>query len=232
MDPICPVSDPARPLGDALSPERFRRNGSGPFHLDPFVMANHATGRRLREWLAEGDLRSDGLAPEVARLVSQNRHMLEDLLDALAHGDDVVRGHAADALERISREHPEWIGSSLSSLVAQARSDPVPMVRWHLAMILGSLAYERAHEATCIRGLLPLLRDLSPFVKSWAISGLCQIGRRSPARAEEILGAVSPLTRDPSIAVRHRAAKAITLLTDPRSKMPGSWVKRKLSRPA
>jgi HEAT repeat protein len=191
-------------------------------------MANDASGRRLREWLAEGDLRSDGLAPEVARLVSRNRAMLEDLLDALAHGEDVVRGHAADALERVSREQPEGIGSRLNSIVAQARSDPVPMVRWHLAMILGNLAYERAHQATCLRGLLPLLRDISPFVKSWAISGLCQIGRRSPARAEGILGAVSPLTRDSSIAVRHRATKAITLLTDPHSKMPGSWTKRKV----
>ncbi len=190
-------------------------------------MAKDLSGARLREWLAEGDLRSDGLAPEVARLISHNRPMLGDLLDALAQGGDIVRGHAADALERVSRELPDLIGPSLGSLVRQAKDDAVPMVRWHLAMILGNLAYDRAHESICARGLLPLLQDASPFVRSWAISGLCQIGRRSPARAEDILGALSPLTRDPSIAVRHRAARAITLLTDPHSKMPASWIKRK-----
>jgi len=190
-------------------------------------MAKGTSATRMREWLAEGDLRSDGLAREVARLVAGNPFMLADLLEALFNGDDVVRGHAADAVERISRGKAQLLGPSLGAFVSQAKSDPVPMVRWHLAMILGNLAADREHMPICTRGLLGLLRDHSPFVKSWAISGLCQIGRGFPARRARILSAIAPLANDPSIAVRHRAAMAVSLLMDPELGMPSSWVKRK-----
>jgi hypothetical protein len=101
------------------------------------------------------------------------------------------------------------------------------MVRWHLAMVMGNMAYRIERAGMCSRGLLALLDDASPFVRSWAISGLCQIARRHPSRSGSILDAIAPLTRDASIAVRHRASKAISILMDPRQPLPSSWVKRK-----
>ena len=190
-------------------------------------MADGTRPGGIAQWLAEGDLRSDGLAREVADLVATHPAMWDDLLEALSRGDDVVRGHAADAVERISRAQPELLDPSLRALASQARRDPVPMVRWHLAMVLGNLAYEHAHTATCASTLLALLEDASPFVRSWAVSGLCQVARQNPSRSDRLLPAIARLTDDPSIAVRHRAARAVAILTDPQQTLPRSWVKRK-----
>jgi HEAT repeat protein len=183
---------------------------------------------RLREWLAVGDLRSDGLAREVAALVLGNPSMFDDLLDALRQGNDATRGHAADAVERVSRERPDLLEPELRKLALQARRDSVPMVRWHLAMIFGNLAGSGDDPGLRTSTLLDLLRDRSPFVKSWAISGLCQIGREVPAERERILEAVTPLTRDRSIAVRNRASRAVRLLLEPKESLPASWVKRRV----
>jgi HEAT repeat protein len=151
----------------------------------------------------------------------------DDLLQALFHGGDIVRGHAADAVERVSRRQPGLLRASVHDLASQARRDPVPMVRWHLAMVLANLAYEKSLAAECTQTMLALLEDGSPFVRSWAISGLCQVGRLYPARGARVLSAIARLKDDPSIAVRHRAAKAVSVLTDPRHPLPTTWVKRK-----
>jgi HEAT repeat protein len=184
------------------------------------------TASPLADWLAVGDLRSDGLAPEIAARLLETPDLIVDLLDALATGSDVVRGHASDAIERISRQRPDLVRPALAAFLSQVQRDPIPMVRWHLAMLLGNLATEGASLGEIVDTLLALLADPSPFVKSWAISGLCQIGRRYPERQGKIMEELAPLGRDPSIAVRHRAEKAMRLLMDPRLELPASWVKR------
>jgi HEAT repeat protein len=152
---------------------------------------------------------------------------MDDLLDALQTGSDVVRGHAADAVERVSRERPELIMPALPKLLTQARQDPVAMVRWHLAMVFANLARSGEDPEPLAEALLGLLEDPSPFVKSWAVSGLCLIARDSPLRNERFLASISPLRNDRSIAVRHRAARAIRILMDEREPIPPSWIKRK-----
>jgi HEAT repeat protein len=181
----------------------------------------------ISDWLAAGDLRSDGLAPQVAALVDENPVLLPDLLDALANGSDIARGHAADALERVSRLHPAWISSYLDQLLSQATGDPVPMVRWHLAMLLGNLGIGGFYDQRLTRTLLVLLDDRSNFVKSWAISSLCLVGRQVPESRSLILESIAPLQQDASIAVRHRAQKAVGLLMNPGWEPPAGWNKVK-----
>ena len=182
----------------------------------------------ISDWLAVGDLRSDGLAPQVADLVVENPVLLPDLLDALANGSDIARGHAADALERVSRLHPAWISSYLGQLLSQATGDPLPMVRWHLAMLLGNLGIAGFYDQRLTRTLVVLLDDRSNFVKSWAISSLCLFGRQVPENRALILESIAPLQQDASIAVRHRAHKAMELLMNLDQQPPPGWVKVKL----
>jgi len=61
-------------------------------------------GALFREMLAVGDLRSDGLASEVAGLVLARPELLADLVSLLGDVHPAMRGHAADALERVSRQ--------------------------------------------------------------------------------------------------------------------------------
>jgi len=180
---------------------------------------------QIIEWLAIGDLRSDGQANEVAALVLAQPVVFPDLLAALTDKNDVVRGHAADALEKVSRQAPDLIVPHLDLMMRVARTDDISMARFHLAMIFGNLAHENTLAESIIPTLLDMLGDESVFVKSWAISSLVIWGRRQAQWRQTILDGLSPLIHHASIAVRHRAEKATRLLMDERLSLPAGWVK-------
>jgi HEAT repeat protein len=182
---------------------------------------------QIIEWLSIGDLRSDGQANEAAATVLAQPVIFPDLLACLTDAKDVVRAHAADALEKVSREMPELFAQALDLLIRVVRSDDLPMVRWHIAMIFGNLAHVETLADPIISTLIDMLADESAFVKSWCISSLVIWGRRKPERRQEIITAFAPLSRDNSIAVRHRTEKAIQLLLNDCLPMPPGWVKSK-----
>jgi HEAT repeat protein len=181
----------------------------------------------LIHWLSEGDLTSDGRANEVAELVASNPALWPDLTAALSSPQPAVRGHAADALEKVTRSHPDWARAHLPALRQLALADPVAMVRWHLAMVLGHLAGFDETVDPSSRTLEKLLHDPSATVRSWALTSLCIIGRLSPNRSPRITRQISALTRDPSAAVRKRALRALETLTDPGLPFPKGWAKGK-----
>lgn len=170
-------------------------------------------------------MRSDGQANEVAELVTQRLELLPDLVDTLTSADPAARGHAADALEKVARSHPNEVVPYLPSLIRAATQDEVGMVRWHLAMTFGHTAMFPEAVAVALNVLLELLRDRNAIVRSWAITSLCIICRLHPGHAPAIVEAVSPLSRDPSAAVAKRARKAVELMTIPSLPLPKGWIK-------
>ena len=175
--------------------------------------------------LSSGDLRSDGFADEVARIVSEHPDLLPDLVGALAASDPAVRGHAADALEKVSRSYPNEVAAFLPSILRAAQNDPVAMVRWHMAMTLGHLSSLAPVRPEAEQVLLALLKDESTFVKTWAITSLCILAKTDPDRCEAIIQKIAPLAGDPSVAVAKRAQMALRALADPASPLPKGWVK-------
>lgn len=185
---------------------------------------------QILEWLKGGDLRSDGHASEVADVVIRNPLLFDDLYAGLFVQEDVVRGRTAHALERISRSKPEQLIQHLDTLFELARQDPLPVVRFHLAMLFGNLViYEQQAEA--IQSvLLEMLGDESTFTKSWAISSLTILGRKYPHMREVILQKLAPYLSDKSIAVRSRIKKALMLLTNEDQPLPDGWLKSEYLR--
>lgn len=184
-----------------------------------------ATVNSFSQILAEGDLRSDGFADEVARIVAENPALLPDLLAALTSPNPSVRGHAADALEKASRSHPHRVAPYLPHIISAARNDRVPMVRWHMAMVLGHLAPVLPDLSEVTEPLLALLQDDSAFVKSWAITSLCIVARESPDLTESIAGEIARLAAGPGAAVSKRAQTALRVLANPDTPLPKTWVK-------
>lgn len=177
--------------------------------------------------LSGGDLRSDGMANEVVRLVRENPFLVNELIEGMTAKDDVVRGRSADVLEKLTRDHPEYVQSELDLIIRLALNDPVPMVRWHAAMILTNLLTVVNNADEIYHGLIAILDDHSAIVKCWAISGLCFLGRKYPSKNKHILRRLSKLETDTSIAVRHRAATAMKVLLNNHLPMPGGWIKSK-----
>jgi hypothetical protein len=175
--------------------------------------------------LKGGSLISDGRSDEVADEVLGQPDRFSFLMEGLSASDDVVRGRAAHALEKVARIHPQWFTTQFEQIMRLAVDDPLPMVRWHLVMLLTDLAEDKNHNQI-IDVLLTCLEDDSAFVLSWAISGLCILGRRYPQRAAEILKALRPLCHVSGTAIRTRAAKAVDRLENPMLPIPKGWAKR------
>lgn len=183
------------------------------------------TRNHLLGMLAGGDLRSDGMANEVVEIVLTNEELFDELFIGLRDSDDVVRGRAADALEKIARSRPELLLEQLPELIHMAKSDAVAMVRWHIAMIFGYLAVypDVVDEISAV--LVDLLSDRSVFVKSWAIVGLSIVGRNYPEWKDEVVTAISGMQGDSSTAIKARVRKALALLADDTLSFPPGWIK-------
>jgi hypothetical protein len=110
-------------------------------------------------------------------------------------------------------------------LLQVGQEDAIPMVRWHIAMILGHLAIYEEHIDQLTSTLLGLLRDKSVFVKSWSIVSLCIIARIYPGENNRIIKAILPLQHDASIAIRARVKKALPVLIHKETPFPKGWVK-------
>ena len=175
--------------------------------------------------LAGGDLRSDGEANKVAQIVLENPQLLDDLVDGLAVTDDVVRGRTSHAIEWIARSQPEWLVPHLRRLIRISRSDPVAMVRWHMAMTFGDMAIFEDHVHELSECLVQMLDDPSVFVRSWTISSLCIVARLYPERSGTVTQHISLYRNDPSIAIRARVRKALEALTNPDNPLPKGWLK-------
>ncbi len=180
---------------------------------------------QMEDWLTGGDLRSDGASNEVADLVRGELDLLPDLLGACESPDPVVRGRAADALEKVGRTEPDAIAVYADLLIETFLRDDEPMVRWHAAMLLGHLATDASLRPRIERALLGLLGDESVFVASWAITSLCLVAYLDPSTAEVIVQAIGPLQESNSVALRTRARDAMAALTDPAGRIPPYWIK-------
>ena len=180
---------------------------------------------QILEWLSGGDLRSDGLADEVAAEVLKSPDLFDDLYAGLSESDDVIRKRTADALEKISRQRPDLIAAHLPEVIDLSRSDQVPMVKMHLAMIFGHLALYEELIDILQSALFDLLEAESVFAKSWAIVSLCIIGRMYPQKSTRIVNRISQLQGDKSVAIRSRAGKALNIMTNPSASFPKGWIK-------
>ena len=180
---------------------------------------------QVLSWLAGGDLRSDGVSNQVSELVLKEPQLLDELLEGLGVPDEVVRGRTADALEKIARTRPDLLIDQLPELIRVAESDEVPMVRWHIAMLLGHLSIYPQHEADITETLLSMLKDSSVFVQSWSIVSLCIMAKQYPHECQQIITAISPLLRSHSPAIRTRARKALALLSNETAPFPKGWIK-------
>lgn len=178
----------------------------------------------LARWLAEGDLTSDGRANEVKNVILDNPGKIDQLVDCFNSDDPVIRGHAADASEKIAREKPEIFLPYMHILFKIAVKDSVGLVKQHLAMLLGHMAIFSELIDPSLATLSKLLEDQHAFTKIWAISSLCIIAKLYPQYQPRVLGQIAHLEKSPDKSVSSRAKKAQNILTGD-VHFPKGWVK-------
>jgi hypothetical protein len=179
---------------------------------------------QFMDLLSDGDLRSDGRSDEVVEAVLNDPVCINTLITCLQVENTVIRGHAADAVEKIGRQKPEFLLPFIETLIHSAVDDPLAVVQWHLAMLFGHLALFSQVADPMIAALLKLLVKDKSLVVSWAIKSLCVFAVLYPDYQEVILGKVIDLEGDDRAAVSIVLGTAKKILME-NGQLPIKWIK-------
>lgn len=163
-----------------------------------------------RAALAGGDSRSLGRTEEVVAAVLADHALLDPLFDSLLDEDELVRMRAADGLEKVCRERPEWLVPYVDRLLTQVAAVEQDSVRWHVAQILGEVHLSEEQRADAI-GLLERFADeeRAGFVVAHALTGLAALAADDPALRPRLLARLRRLTDDDRRSVATRARKLL-----------------------
>jgi hypothetical protein len=96
--------------------------------------------------LKEGDLRSIGKVPAVVEMVLADPALFPSVLKYMVHEDPGVRMRSADAVEIISRQHPEYLQPHKNFLLTEVIHQSQQEIRWHIAQIFPRLALDESEK--------------------------------------------------------------------------------------
>lgn len=143
---------------------------------------------KLETILSGGNPRSLGRTEEVVELVLANITKFDELFQLLFSTDEIIRMRASDALEKICRQHPEWL-----ELYKEVLLGDIPMIRqasvqWHLAQILSEInltVAETQLATTILKNNLESTNDW--IVENLSLESLASFTRRGSFDADEFI---------------------------------------------
>lgn len=105
-----------------------------------------------------GKSNSLGRVNDVISAVLHDKSLLEELYACMFSEDAWVRMRAADAFEKVCREHPEWIEPYVDRLQSEL-SGPAqqPSIQWHLAQIYRQVPLTDRQKQHAIKWLTAVL---------------------------------------------------------------------------
>jgi HEAT repeat protein len=169
-------------------------------------------GRSLLDVLSGGDRRSVGNSAGVVRLVLASPELFPQLIDGLTTGDEIIRMRTADAIEKITRTHPEFLAPYKSLLLNLLPEIQQQEVRWHLAQILPRLLLNAKERRAVVAIMQRYLQDKSSIVRTFAMQALADMACQDGALLPSILRQLKDLTVTGTPAMRSRGRKLILKL--------------------
>lgn len=163
--------------------------------------------------LTGGDRRSIGRSAEVVADVLADPARFAVLFQGLLVDDALVRMRAADALEKITVHHPEYLAPYTAQLLQEVGPLAQQEVRWHVAQLLSRLALTAEERRTAVNLLNTYLQDQSKIVKTFAMQALADIALVDAELRPQIIAQLETLTAAGSPAMRSRGKKLLAKLT-------------------
>lgn len=173
--------------------------------------------RDLLRQLKGGDRRSIRGVPEVVGQVMANPVFFPVVFDGMGDADPLLRMRCADAVEKITAAHPEYLGPYKKRVIRLAAAAEQQEVRWHLAQLLSRLELSAPERQRVVEILTEYLTDTSRIVKTFAMQALADIAAQDPDLRAPIMERLKKLTRTGSPAMKSRGRKLLERLKQPQS---------------
>jgi HEAT repeat protein len=175
----------------------------------------------LLDRLGGGDRRSIGRVHEVVAAVEADPALFDCLVQALLDGNPLIRMRSADALEKITRRHPEYLRPYRALLLGSAAAVDQKEVRWHIAQMIPRLELSHSDVLRAKAILLGYLRDPSRIVKTEAMQALAHLAELDATLREEVVSLIEQLVSAGSPAMRSRGRRLLARLAHRASGPPG-----------
>ena len=163
--------------------------------------------------LRGGDLRSIGRAEEVVQDILRSPSLFGEVFDGMLNDDPLIRMRSADALEKVSSKHPEYLKPYKTRLISEVSKIKQQEVRWHVAQMFSRLEINDRERDRIIKILLSYIdTSESKIVKTFSMQTLADLARRDEAIRPQIIKILKNLTGTGSPAMKSRGNKLINKL--------------------
>jgi hypothetical protein len=169
--------------------------------------------KTLVEELRGGDPRSIGRVAEVIRIVLRFPDRFGELVQGLSADEALVRMRAADAIEKISAQYPEYLEPYRDVFLSEVAFSKQPGVRWHMAQILPRIARERNDVAKIQLILLEYLKDSSSIVRANAMEAFAELAKHGLLPKARVAKRIQKLTNTGTPAMRARGKRLLRMLS-------------------
>lgn len=164
---------------------------------------------------AGGHANSLGRVNEIIEIVLNDRSRLDELYSCLSDDDAWVRMRAADALEKICREHPDWLLPYIDKLQADFATSTQPSIQWHMAQIYEQVDLTDKQKQKAIHWLSNLLsnKDVDWIVAANAMDTLAKFTKEGSFALADLVPLLKTQQEHKSNAVVKRANKWLAELS-------------------
>lgn len=156
------------------------------------------------------DLRSIGRVHEVMRFVDDQEDF-NDLFNLLFHQERLLVMRAADAIEKITIAHPEWLLPHKGKLLGLLRSSLHKELKWHLSLLVArvDLTSQELKEVWDILTYWLKNPNESKIVRVNSLQGLYDLSHRTDALSHAFMRILRDLEHEriPSLQARIRKIK-------------------------
>ena len=167
----------------------------------------------ILEKLKGGGRRSIGCVSEVIAQVLRDPALFPRLFDGMLNQDPIIRMRSADAIEKITATHPEYLQPHGDKLLRQVAKIDQQEVRWHVAQMLPRLVLSKEEGTAVVEILLSYLQDKSKIVKTFSMEALTACAEKDPSIRAKVTELLEELTRTGSAAMKSRGRKLLQRLT-------------------
>jgi len=169
---------------------------------------------RILQKLKGGDLRSIGRAEEVVQDILNNPVLFAEVFEGMLDDDPLVRMRSADALEKVSSKHPEYLQPFKNRLISEVSQVRPQEVRWHVVQMFSYLEVDKAERDEIIRILLSYLdTDKSKIVKVCSMQSLANLAQNDEAMRHKVVRKLEEIVEAGSPAMVSRAKKLLAKLS-------------------
>lgn len=166
----------------------------------------------LLEKLKGGDRRSIGRVDEVVANVLSNPETFKTLFDGMLSDDPIIRMRSADAVEKITAHHPEYLQPYKDKLIHEVARIDQQEVRWHVAQMVPRLQVSQEERGVIVEILLEYLRDKNRIVKTFSMEALAACAEKDSAIRPRVTALLEELTKAGSPAMKSRGRKLLEKL--------------------